>query len=468
MQSCHPHTAGLFGTVRNMTAPLRIAIVGSGPAGMYAAEHASKLAPGSHITIFERLLFPYGLVRYGVAPDHHRMKSVTRLYERVLDTPNVHLRLGVEVGTHVTVPELLEAFDAIVFAYGAAHDKTLDIPGEDLPGSYSATEFVAWYNAHPEFVQTTPDVSATAAVVVGLGNVAIDVARILAKSTTELAESDIADHALEHLQQSRIEDIYIVGRRGPAEAKFTTKELRELGELANADIVVAGDQLHLHPLQEEYLETDFNAKKNVEVLRAMAETPLAGKPRRLHIRFYASPVALTGDDHVTGVQLARNELVEENGALRVRATGEVETLPAGLVLRSVGYRGAGLAGVPFDDARGVIPNTAGRVLNNGEASPRLYVAGWIKRGPSGVIGTNRADALETIQGLVADFAEERPTLRTTPGDIDALTRERGAEWLDQTAWREIDAHEVALGAERGRPRVKFVDRDAVNLLLTRK
>lgn len=457
-----------------MTAPLRIAIVGSGPAGMYAAEHASKLAPGSHITIFERLLFPYGLVRYGVAPDHHRMKAVTRLYERVLDTPNVHLRLGVEIGLHVSVPELLEAFDAIVFAYGAAHDKTLNIPGETLPGSYSATEFVAWYNAHPEFVDASPDVSTTAAVVVGLGNVAIDVARILAKSTQELAESDIADHALTHLEQSRIEDIYIVGRRGPAEAKFTTKELRELGELANADIVVDGNQLDLHPLQEEYLETDFNAKKNVEVLQAMADTPLTGKPRRLHIRFYESPVALTGNERVAGVKLAANTLVQQNGSLRVHTTDRTHVLPAGLVLRSVGYRGAGLAGVPFDDARGVIPNIAGRVLSGADSSvvPRMYAAGWIKRGPSGVIGTNRADALETIQSLVEDFPSERVPervkLRTTPAAIDALIMERGAQWLDQAAWREIDAHELALGEEHGRPRVKLIDRDAVNLLLTRK
>lgn len=452
-----------------MTVPLRIAVVGSGPAGMYAAEHASKLAPGAHITIFERLLFPYGLVRYGVAPDHHRMKSVTRLYERVLDTAGVELRLGVEVGRDVHITELQSAYDAIVYAYGAAHDRALGIPGEELPGSTSATEFVAWYNAHPEFATHAPDLGGTSAVVIGLGNVAIDVARILAKSTSELAESDIAEHALAHLAHSTITDIYIVGRRGPAEARFTTKELRELGELANADIVVDPEELELLPLQEAYIETDFNAAKNVEVLRGFAEQQPSGKPRRLHIKFYRSPVALHGEGRVQHIEFARNVIRERGGELVLEQTNERETLPAHLVLRSVGYRGAPLADLPFDNVHGVIPNNAGRVLTSpaGEQLPRHYVAGWIKRGPSGVIGTNRADAGETVQALIEDMASSTHTLTSTPAAIDALLTARGVEWLDTPAWRAIDAHELSLGSEHGRPRVKLVERDAVNLVLNK-
>lgn len=451
-----------------MTAPLRIAIVGSGPAGMYAAEHASKLAPGSHITIFERLRFPYGLVRYGVAPDHHRMKSVTRLYERALDTPGVELRLGVTIGTDITVEELLSAYDAIIYAYGAAHDRALEIPGEHLRGSHSATEFVAWYNGHPEFTENTPDLSHNTAVVIGLGNVAIDVARILAKSTDELYESDIADHALAHLASSNVTDIYIVGRRGPAEARFTTKELRELAELANADIVVDPADLNLYPLQEAAIAGDVNATKNVEVLRAMSEQPLTGKPRRLHIRFYERPIQIVGDDKVEAIVLGRNQVSEANGTLLVKPTDDTTLVPAGLVLRSVGYRGSQLTGVPFDELRGVIPNDTGRVLQDDGKTPlaRHYVAGWIKRGPSGVIGTNRGDALETIQSLVADFEGGGHHLPRTPADIDELLAQRDIRWLDTAAWRTIDAFELARGEEAGRPRVKITQYDALNRLLT--
>lgn len=452
-----------------MTVPLRIAIVGSGPAGMYAAEHASKLAPGAHITIFERLPFPYGLVRYGVAPDHHRMKSVTRLYERVLDTEGVQLRLGVEVGTDVLINELLEAYDAIVYAYGAAHDRTLNIPGEHLSGSTSATEFVAWYNAHPEFASRAPNLAGTSAVVIGLGNVAIDVARVLAKSTDELAESDIAEHALAHLAHSSITDIYIVGRRGPAEARFTTKELRELGELANADIIVDPAELELLELQSAYLETDFNAAKNVEVLHGFAHTAPTGKPRRLHIKFYLSPVAIHGGKQVQQIEFARNVITERNNQLVLEQTAQRTTLPAQLVLRSVGYRGAPLADIPFDEVRGIIPNSGGRVLTSpgGQQLPRHYVAGWIKRGPSGVIGTNRADAGESIQALVADLSGSTRNLTSSPEAIDALLKSRGVDWLDTAAWRAIDAHELARGRELGRPRVKLVERSAVNQILNK-
>src|SRR5680860_376133 len=381
--------------------PLRVAVVGAGPAGFYTAEALLKAHEDVAVDLFDRLPTPYGLVRFGVAPDHQKIKSVTRLYERALKDPRTRLLGNVAFGRDIDNEELARHYHAVVYAVGSATDRRLDLPGEDLPGSHSATEFVAWYNGHPDYCDATFPLAASDVVVIGMGNVAIDVTRILAKSHEELAATDMADHAIAALEDSGVRRITMVGRRGPAEAKFTTKELRELGELANADIEVDAAELVLTPTSAAAAAADVTTAKNVEVMNDFALQHEIGKPRTVALRFMLSPVAIIGTDRVSGVRFERNELATgDDGRVSARGTGEFETIPAQLVLRSVGYRGAALPGLPFDERRGVIPNSAGRVLGpGGQTKPGSYVAGWIKRGPSGVIGTNKADAIETVSAL---------------------------------------------------------------------
>jgi ferredoxin--NADP+ reductase len=382
------------------------------------------------------------------------------MYERTCSDPRVRFLGNVAYGRDLTLDDLQRHYHAVVFAVGAASDRSLGIPGEDLARSLSATEFVAWYNGHPDYVDLDPDLSGSAVVVIGMGNVAVDVVRILAKSTDELAETDIADHALAHLAGSRVEDVYMIGRRGPAQGKFTTKELRELGELAHADIVVDPGQLELDPASERALEGDRAQTRNVEILRGFAAKRSEGKPRRVHIRFLASPVELIGTDAVQSVRLERNTLEErEGGYLAAVGSGEFDEIPAQMVLRSVGYRGVALDNVPFDARRGVVPNALGRVLHEpgGDTVSGMYVAGWIKRGPSGVIGTNKADAMETVAQLLDDRPEEAVEPLSSADAGDALLAERGVRTFDFEAWRRLDAAEVAAGEPLGRPRVKVVD-----------
>jgi ferredoxin/flavodoxin---NADP+ reductase len=437
--------------------PLRVAVIGSGPAGLYAAEALIKQAqmPVS-VDVFDRLPAPYGLVRYGVAPDHHKIKSVTAVFERTLVDPRVRFFGHVEFGADLTHADLRRLYDAIIYAVGASSDRSLGIAGEDLAGSISATEFVAWYNGHPDAAMRAMALNARGVAVVGVGNVAVDVTRILAKTRDELAETDIADHALPVLDESRVTDIYVLGRRGPVQAKFTTKELGELGELANADIIVKPEEIALDPISEAALAGQRVAQRNMEVLRAFAVKPLEGKPRRIHLRFLVSPVEILGTECVEGLVIERNHLDDQQRAV---GTGEYETLDVQMVLRSVGYKGVPLADVPFDTRAQVVPNTAGRVTKDGAVVTSEYVTGWIKRGPSGLIGTNKADSVETVKSLLADAPDLPRAAEGDPAAVDALLRARGVRYVTMQQWLELEHYELAQGEAQGRPRVKLVHVD---------
>ena len=424
-----------------MSEPLRVAVVGSGPAGFYAA--AALLNAGAHVDMIERLPTPWGLVRLGVAPDHPKIKSVSRAFEKIALQEGFRFLGNVEVGRDVQPDELLELYDAVLYAVGAQTDRRMGIPGEDLPGSWPATEFVAWYNGHPDFQHLQFDLSPKRAVVIGNGNVAVDVARMLALTKAELDPTDTTDAAIDAIVNAGIEEIVMVGRRGPAQAAFTTPELVELGELAGADVIVDAADL------EGAEPKDTNAERNLEVLKEYAARSPQGKPRRIVLRFFRSPTAILGDERVTGIELVRNTLDENERAV---ATGETETLDCGIVFRSVGYRGVALPGVPFDESRGTIPNESGRV---GE---RVYAAGWIKRGPSGVIGTNKKDATETVELLLVDLADAQ-RVRKTDADVDAFLDGRGARPVVYAAWTAIDEAERAAGEPLGRPRVKLCSWD---------
>lgn len=430
-----------------------MAVVGSGPAGVYAA--AALAADEVSVDVLDRLPCPYGLVRYGVAPDHPKIKSITATLRRVFEEPNVAFLGNVEVGTDITLDELHHYYDAVVLAFGAAVDRRLDVPGEDLPGSFSATEFVAWYSGHPDHEIDRFSLEARAVAVVGQGNVAVDVTRILAKSADDLRDTDVPDHVLEVLQRSQVEDVYMFGRRGPAQAKFTTKELRELGEIADADIVVDPDELALDEASEEHLAERAAARRNYDVLTGWAERAPVGRSRRIHLRFRLRPVEVVGDTRVTGLRLERTLLTDDGHAV---GTGDAERVNAQMVLRSVGYRGLPLPGVPFDEEEGVIPNEAGRVLREGAPVPGEYVAGWIKRGPTGVIGTNKSDANETVACMLADADTLPPAAERDPDAVPTLLAGRGVQVVPWQGWRAIDSAEAERGRVRGRERVKIVER----------
>jgi ferredoxin--NADP+ reductase len=459
----------------NDESPIRIAVIGSGPAGFYAAGHLLKAADGRiEVDMVERLPTPWGLVRSGVAPDHPKIKSVTRVYEKTAGNPRFRYFGNVTFGEHVSREDLLAHYHAIVYATGSPSDRPLGIPGEDLPGSHAATEFVGWYNGHPDHTDLEVDLlSAERAVVIGNGNVALDVARMLVLAPSELEPTDTADHALEVLAASQVSEVVVVGRRGPAQAAFTNPELLELGELAGADVIVDGAELdRALAVHDPDAEEDITSRRNVEILRSYAERPPVGHPKRIVLRFLHSPAALVPDErgHVGAVELIRNELVAApGGGLRAEPTGERETIPAGLVFRAIGYRGIPLPDVPFDPRAAVIPNRAGRVLDPEADEPLAgeYVVGWIKRGPSGVIGTNKRDAQETVDAMLADLAlggepETAPESGSThqpstpDGDaVEALLRARQPELVTYEGWEAIDRHERALGEPAGRPRVKL-------------
>ena len=431
---------------------VRVAIIGSGPAGSYAAGHLLRhTATDVHVDLYERLPTPWGLVRAGVAPDHPKIKSVTNLYERTAEHARLRLFANVEFGTHVTVADLRAHYHAIVYAVGTPTDRAMGIPGEDLAGSYAATEFVGWYNGHPDFRDREFDLSGERVVVVGAGNVALDVARMLVLTRDELAMTDIADHALAALASSGVREVVVVARRGPAQAAFTNPELRELGELSDADVAVEADELALGEAVEDP-SADPTALRNVEILRDYAAREPAGHSRRVALRFLLSPLELTGTDHVESVTFARNALAAgADGKLRAHDTGERLALPAQAVFRAIGYRGTPLAGVPFDTERELIANTAGRVR------PGEYVVGWAKRGPSGVIGTNKKDANETVDALLADLAAGALLDPAPISDaaLEQFVRSRQPQLVDYGDWLTLDRHERALGEPAGRPRVKL-------------
>jgi len=431
--------------------PLRVAVVGSGPAGFYAADALLKSEdPPVEVDLIERLPTPWGLVRLGVAPDHENIKAVSRAFERVAARPGFRFFGNVEVGRDVTHDELAAIYDAVIYSVGAQTDRQMGIPGEDLPGSWAATEFVAWYNGHPDFQHLDFDLSDKTVVVVGNGNVAIDVARMLALTAEELAPTDTTDRAIDAINGAGIEEIVMLGRRGPAQAAFTPPELQELGELAGADVHVAPADLELDPASEAALEQDRDrARRNVDILREYSTRDPEGKPRSIRLRFLTSPVAIVGDGKVEAVEVVRNRLeTDERGRIVAVSTDERETIPCGIVFRSVGYKGVPIPGVTFDERTGTIPNEHGRV------EPGLYVAGWIKRGPSGVIGTNKKDATETV-GLVLEDARAGLLSHDSDEGLDELLRRKGAEFVEYPGWQAIDAAERAAGEPLGRPRVKL-------------
>lgn len=437
---------------------LRVAVVGAGPSGLYAVEAlAGQSQVPVSVDVLDRVPVPFGLVRYGVAPDHLSLRGVRDTLEKVFAHPGVRFLGGVEVGGTLSLAELRSCYDAVVLTYGASSDRHLDVPGDDLPGSIAATDLVTWYCGHPDAPRERVE-AALAGVrdvaVVGVGNVAVDVTRVLAKTAAELAHTDMPQHVLDVLAGSSVTDVHVLGRRGPVQASWTTKELRELGELADADVVVAPGEVDVPA------PPDRHAAKNLEVLQGFAARTPTGRTRRIHLHFCARPIELRGGTRVESVVVERTELAADGSA---RGTGETWTLPAQLVVRSVGYRGLGLAGLPFDDSRHVVPSEQGRVLDDGEPVPGVYVAGWIKRGPTGIIGTNKKDAIQTVTAVLEDARTGTlPSPATpAPADIDALLTARGVRVVPFTGWVAIDAAERALGATRGRERTTIHERSAL-------
>lgn len=435
---------------------VRIAIIGAGPSAFYAAAALIKQEDVEvRVDIFDRLFAPYGLVRYGVAPDHPRIKSVANLYEKTASDPRVRFFGCVEFGKHLTLDDLRPLYDMVVFATGAQSDRNLGIPGEDLAGSMSATEFVAWYNSHPDYTHLKPNLDVEGVVVVGVGNVAMDVARILAKSYDELKETDIADHALEALSRSKVKNIYVLGRRGPAQAKFTNPEIKEFGHLEMADPIVKPEELVLDPDSQKAVDGDRLTRQNVEILQEYASRGAGDKPRKVHFRFLVSPVEITGDGKVEQVKIERNRLVSTpSGYLNCEGIGEFETLDAGMVLRSVGYYGVALPGVPYNAKKGTIPNDHGRVLDDqGDLLPGAYVVGWAKRGPTGVIGTNKKDAEETVALMLEDVKNIRRVGQ--PQDVTEFLKTRQCTPVLFDEWQKFNTAEIERGKPGNRPRVKF-------------
>jgi len=467
---------------------LTVAVIGSGPAGLYTAEALIKQAaalpqPASvRVEVLDRLPTPYGLVRYGVAPDHKSIKSIAEYLRKVLEHPDVAFLGGVHLGEDVTRDDLLASYDAVVYATGAMRDRHLGIPGEDLPGSYAATDFVNWYCGHPDIDMEAFTLDAESVAVIGVGNVAVDVARILARDPAELRETDVPQPVLEALMASKVREVYMIGRRGPAQAKFTTKELRELGELSGVDITVPAAEADLDAFDPtgasaELAVSDRHVRGNYKVISDWAAREPAGQPRRLTVRFWLRPVEIQGDQRVQRLVLERTRL-DESGAFT--GTGELETLEVSMVLRSVGYQSVPLPGVPFDEKAAVVPNVEGRVIGaDGAPLPGEYVAGWLKRGPTGVIGTNKSDAAQTVRSLLADLAggpglEDAPLPRAGllrypqagPGAVSPLAATlagRGVRPVSYQDWLRIEAAEAALGESLGRGgRVKLASRAALD------
>jgi ferredoxin/flavodoxin---NADP+ reductase len=443
----------------------RVAIVGAGPAGAFAAATLRRAHGEVEIDLLERLPTPWGLLRGGVAPDHQEIKRLEDTFDRQTLLRGCRFLGNLEVGVDISHAELMSHYTAVIYATGAQTDKSLGIPGEDLPGSHPATDFVAWYNGHPDYRDREFDLSAKRVVVIGNGNVAADVVRILTLGPAELERTDVADHALEALRGSAVEEVVVLGRRGPAQAAFTSAELRELGRLEGVEVRVDAADVELDPVSSEWLEAEgsFTARENVRLLREFAaRPPTDGAGRRIELRFLRSPVEIRGNGRVEAVDVCRNEIVRtDDGTLRAKAIDEQpDTIECGLVLRSVGYRAVPLPDVPFDERAFVLPNERGRVLTpDGEPLPGVYAVGWIKRGPTGILGTNKRDAEETVACLVEDLESLPAPDRPARERVDELLAERKPDLVTVDGWRAIDAEELERGRGEKRPRVKLASRD---------
>jgi ferredoxin--NADP+ reductase len=437
----------------------RVAIVGSGPSGFYAAEALLKDERGLQVDIIDRLPTPFGLVRGGVAPDHQKIKNVTRVYERIASNERCSFIGNVMVGQDVSVAELGHYYDAIVFTCGAETDRTLNIPGIDLPGSHTATEFVGWYNGHPDYRDLTFDLSHETAVIIGQGNVAVDVTRILAKTVEELASTDIAAHALDQLAESKVRTIHMVGRRGPVQSAFTSKEIRELGELEDCSLHFNNQKdFNLNQSSQSEIDDPENsdAQRNWKALAELREKgPAPGRSKQIVVHFFRSPRSLAGNERVERLTLEKNRLAGDSGNQWAEGTGETVEMDCGLFFRSVGYRGVPIEGLPFDDRRGVFPNKGGRITKDEMTVPGMYAAGWIKRGPSGVIGTNKPDSTETATNLLSDLDSlPRCSIPNTEKLLQKLCN-RGGRPVSYDDWRTIDTAEIERGSSAGKPREKF-------------
>jgi ferredoxin--NADP+ reductase len=434
--------------------PLRVAIVGSGPSGFYAADALIKTDLALQINMFERLPVPYGLVRYGVAPDHAKIRNVIKAYDRTASNEQFRFWGNVAIGRDLTVEQLREHHDAVIFAFGSQTDRSLGIDGEDLKHSYTATEFCAWYNGHPDYADRQFALDQEVAVVVGQGNVAMDVARILLMPVDELRQTDMATYAVEALARSRVKTVHVIGRRGPAQAAFTPKEIAELGHIEGCDFLLDDNSvLDLNPASAIELERSDRAaaKRNYATLKDLVESGRAGADKQLRMHFFKSPLRLNGNEAgvVESMELELNRLEGDPGAQRAVGTGQTQTLPVGLFFRSVGYRGVPIPGIPFDERRGVIPNDRGCVELG------LYAVGWIKRGPSGLIGTNKKDSDETVQSLLADLIDLKPAQIPEDESIEQLLAARSIRVVSYADWKRLDAAEIARGKEAGKPRDNF-------------
>ena len=438
--------------------PLRVAIVGSGPSGFYAAQALLKSETKVSVDMFDRLPVPFGLVRYGVAPDHPKIKNVTIVYKKTAEQEGFSFFGNVNIGKDVSVEELKKFYDAVLFTCGAETDRKLGIPGEDLSGSYTATEFVAWYNGHPDYKDRQFDLSGEVAVVIGQGNVAMDVCRILSKTVDELKNTDIAQHALDVLAKSNIKEIHMIGRRGPVQAAFTPVEIREFGELTDCAPVINAKDLKISEVSQTELDDPKNAqrRKNFEILKSLSTHETSGKNKQFIVHFLKSPIELTGDGALEKVILEKNELSGEAGKQKARGTGVKEELQCSILFRSVGYRGQPIEGVPFHEQWGVFPNKEGRITENDKIVPGLYTAGWIKRGPSGVIGTNKPDSEETVAALFADLSTLTPCEQPDPSAISDFLSQKGIRFVSFADWQKIDASEINRGQKIGKPREKYV------------
>lgn len=438
--------------------PARVAVIGAGPAGLYTVLALLDADTPVSVDVFDRLPTPYGLVRYGVAPDQVKMKSVIRVLRKPFTGGDVAFFGNVEVGSDITQRELAERYHAVVYATGTPRERSLGIPGQDLLGCHGAGEFVRWYSGHPDAAGAEFDLAHSDVAVVGAGNVALDVARVLAKSATEMAATDVPDEVLSGLRASTVTDVHILVRRGPEQVKFTPPELRLIGELANADVLVHHHDFPAESDSDEQLPSDKRARKNVELLRGWSAREQGGKPRRIHLRFYRSPVEVLGHDAVEGLVLERNELAADG---TLHGTGEQEKLPVGLVFSAVGYQGTPLRGLPFDTASGTVPHSHGRVTEDGEPLTGVYVAGWAKRGPSGVIGTNKSDGAETATAVLEDLGTLSAPAEPSRDAVRDLLAGRGVRIVDWQGWSRLDDYEARLGNHQGRDRAKLAELEAM-------